>query len=381
MRRLLAAARGHIGTAHRTFTQRASAVARRPPTAILHDVARSFAPLFSNASVAGARPAAMRAMPRLRPRAQQQPFGRFGSGSRPTMNARPHVGGSSTTTVGLGSARTFASGQPVLATVFGNTPLGIRLIALGFGGVDQRGGTKQRAAQLAHKVGGSSVGRVEQWRVRVAEAPMSETLFDVAASTSTVYTVRLVIPHQPSTMPTPSSSVVGDVDLLSSAALHDLRDLQQALTLHKNRVDNLSERLHAVGAFDGDYRLSVRIDRTGHVSVLELPAPWTVGDVRQALGLWPHDTPWFELIDLTTMEDDTSTEMMTEDEGVSWHDDVAGTLVLPTMSVDSVTSSPTMSDLDHASSLSVSPPLGSSYDRGIHDFLATIDAGRQTVRF
>ena len=118
------------------------------------------------------------------------------------------------------------------------------------------------------------------------------------------------------------------------------------------------------------HRHSVQIDQTRHVSIVDLPAPWTVADVRQALGLWPHDTLWFELIDLAHEE---GAETMTEDAGASWHDDVAGTLVLP-MVGDSVASSPTLSDLDHASSLSASPPLASSYDRGLHDFLATIDA-------
>jgi len=356
------------------------------------------APLKTEPARAHLAPASFR----LPPKPARLPVGRaglLGGGAALRGGRRPGVlppFPSHPAHVGLGAARTFSAGAQPFANVASNVPLALR--ALGGEGLDERK-WRQVRRRVRHQLRtdvkgkGRELSHAERQQMRQAEfAAFFGTKAEEAASAAInsaesvaeadgiCAPVVLVLPLEPAL--TVSAEAADTFDgppssyrLLSSNVLSSLDAIQNAYTIHADRVRALSSRLTRAGAFD-DPATAVELvfvsDGRKEVHLAFGPR-WTHRDVVQAAGGWRgEEATFWEIVggeasspSIPSVRSDVFGDEMDE------HDQVKSTLVLPNHSLDF--------DATRYSSPSLSPTASSfasveENEFGFFDFSLTQEA-------
>ena len=274
------------------------------------------------------------------------------AGPRPMPLPRQYSGH----TLGLGTARTFSSGQLFTQDVVRNAPLIIRALAHELDdGVDERKWLPSRAARLFNHgqaaptpststrqtlpLFDSTSSFTQASRMKVATTVTEDgdeeevKYFAPAATSSTLLaatfepSVRLLLPLQPTTLADVLYGGVDDVSphgLLHASDWRLWADLEADHALHARREIGVWRRLQQAGlldsiAFPWRLVLATTCDPTttaaapsplppggGRVItqrtlIIELGKPCTMMDVRQALEIWSDDQRlWYKVQDLST---------------------------------------------------------------------------------
>lgn len=230
-----------------------------------------------------------------------------------------------------------------MANIVNNIPLGLRALADQDGFMDRR---KWRAMKREIRAGRNveNKGKAVEGELKAREtrAAFGEFFGGVeVVEEMSIPSVLLVLPLEPE-LPfassssleslSPSSSSFTNFRLLTPAVMHTLESIQSAYTHHSHLIRALSNRLTSAGVFDDPtttIELCWREDGNKEVHVTFM-GEWRIGDVRQALGVWPGEATWFDLVDLRESKEKEPTTSEREAEEME-HDTIVSTFVLPSL--------------------------------------------------
>lgn len=191
--------------------------------------------------------------------------------------------------------------------------------------------------------------------------------------------VRIVIPLHSSALAAFAEQSYETHRLLPRGFKGDLRNLEEAQKVHDGRIRKLVAALDMTDA-------TVHF-LPGNFVAIDLAAPWSVSEVRQALGIWGSDKLWFDIIDLKNLPSSSGSDISSlsdtdldahdvdsyfDTEEVAWYDDAARDLVMPSMLLGA-DSAETHPDLSQWSSEGKASPSPSVEARELRSFVDELD--------